>query len=110
MPESLSLGYVLSGLAVIGAITVLLRLAPFVALARLQESRLVAFLGLYMPAGVMVILVMYTLTGTTTDPASWVPAVVALVITIGLHLWRGSAVLSVLIGTAVYVALASLMA
>lgn len=110
MPESLSPGYVLAGLAIVGVITVLLRLAPFVALARLQESRLVAFLGLFMPAGVMVILVMYTLKDTTAAPASWVPAVVALALTIGLHLWRRSSVLSVLLGTAAYIALATAMA
>lgn len=110
MPESLSPGYVLAGLAVIGVITVLLRLAPFVALARLQESRLVVFLGVFMPAGVMVVLAMYTLKDTTVALASWGPVAIALAVTIGLHLWRRSSVLSVLAGTAVYVALASLLA
>lgn len=110
MPAHLSLSYVLGGLAVMGAVTVMLRLAPFAALARLQQSRLVAFLGTYMPAGVMVILVIYTLKDTTGAVASWLPVAVGLLTTIGIHLWRRSAVLSVLVGTAVYVTAVSLLA
>lgn len=110
MPEHISASYVIAGLAVMGVMTVLLRLAPFVALARLQDSRFVQFLGIFMPAGVMVVLVMYTLRGTTSAVASWVPAVAGMAVVIGLHLWRRSSVLSIFVGTAVYVALASLLA
>lgn len=109
MPEHISAGYVIAGLAVMGLITVLLRLAPFVALSRLQHSRIVQFLGIYMPAGVMVVLVMYTLRDTSTAVASWVPAAAGMAVVIGLHLWRRSSVLSIFAGTAVYVALASLL-
>lgn len=110
MPEQISAGYVIAGLAVMGVITVLLRLAPFVALSRLQDSRLVQFLGIFMPAGVMVVLVMYTLRDTSSAVASWVPAVAGMAVVIGLHLWRRSSVLSIFAGTAVYVVLASLLA
>ena len=109
MPEHISAGYVIAGLAVMGLITVLLRRAPFVALSRLQHSRIVQFLGIYMPAGVMVVLVMYTLRDTSTAVASWVPAAAGMAVVIGLHLWRRSSVLSIFAGTAVYVALASLL-
>lgn len=109
MPEHISAGYVIAGLAVMGLITVLLRLAPFVALSRLQHSRIVQFLGIYMPAGVMVVLVIYTLRDTSTAVASWVPAAAGMAVVIGLHLWRRSSVLSIFAGTAVYVALASLL-
>lgn len=109
MPEHISAGYVIAGLAVMGLITVLLRLAPFVALSRLQHSRIVQFLGIYMPAGVMVVLVIYTLRDTSTAVASWVPAAAGMAVVIGLHLWRRSSVLSIFAGTAMYVALASLL-
>lgn len=110
MPAGLSPTYVVVGLLVIGVITVLLRLVPFVALSRLQDSRLVRFLGIYMPGGVMVILVIYTLRDTSVAVSSWVPAVCGLAAVIGLHLWKRSSVLSILVGTAVYVALATALA
>ncbi|WP_333619258.1 branched-chain amino acid transporter permease [Dietzia sp.] len=107
MPAGLSPTYVLVGLLVIGVITVLLRLVPFVALSPLQDSRLVRFLGIYMPGGVMVILVIYTLRETTGAISSWVPAACGMAVVISLHLWKRSSVLSILVGTAVYVALAT---
>ena len=41
------------------------------------------------------------------DPVLALPDILALAITLGLHLWRRNAVLSILGGTASYVALAS---
>lgn len=110
MPSDLSPSYVLAGLVVMGVVTVLLRLVPFVAMARLQNSHAVLWLGTHMPAGVMVVLVIYTLRDTNAALASWFPAVLGMAVVIALHLWRRSAVLSIFAGTAVYVAAASLLA
>jgi len=61
-----------------------------------------------MPLGVMVILLAYTLRKLPlADPVRALPDILALAITLGLHLWRRNAVLSILGGTASYVALAS---
>ena len=61
-----------------------------------------------MPLGVMVILLAYTLRKLPlADPVRALPDIPALAITLGLHLWRRNAVLSILGGTASYVALAS---
>jgi len=63
-----------------------------------------------MPLGVMVILLAYTLRDLPlADPARALPGIVALAVTVGLHLWRRNAVLSILGGTVVNVALASLL-
>jgi branched-subunit amino acid transport protein AzlD len=61
-----------------------------------------------MPLGVMVMLMPYTLRGPSGGSARellWLAA--AVLITVGLHLWRGQALLSILVGTAVYVTLMS---
>ena len=64
-----------------------------------------------MPLGVMVILVAYTLRNLALpDPPRALPDIVALVATVGLHLWRRNAVLSILGGTAIHVALAAAVA
>lgn len=103
MPESVpGAGYVLASLFVMFVVTVGLRAAPFAALALLRDSAVVKFLGTTMPAGVMVILVMYTLrdTGATT----WLPAAIGLGATVAVHLWRRNPALSTVVGTASYVA------
>lgn len=102
-------GAIVALVAVITAVTYLLRLAPFVALRRVQDSPLVAFLGRVMPMGVMVILVVYTLSHVDLTAAPHgLREAVALAVTIGLHLWRRNVLLSLLAGTGTYVALLAL--
>ncbi|MFE4002697.1 branched-chain amino acid transporter permease [Nocardioides sp. YIM B13467] len=103
--------YVLSAVLVSAAVTWTLRAAPFAMLAPLRHSALLAYIGDRMPVGVMVILATYTL--RDTDPVvltSAGPAALALAITIGLHLWRGSMTLSIFAGTAAYVLVTSVIA
>lgn len=100
-----STGYLLAGLGVMFLVTVALRAAPFVALTRLRDSQVVRYLGRTMPAGVMVVLVVYTLRDTTTELGSWLPTAVALAITLGAHLaWRRAAI-SIVLGTATFMLL-----
>ncbi|MCD2119074.1 MULTISPECIES: branched-chain amino acid transporter permease [Rhodococcus] len=101
MPESVpGAGYVLGALAVMFVVTVALRSAPFLALSALKNSAFVDFLGRTMPAGVMVILVMYTL--RDVGESTWLPATVGLAGTIAVHLWRRNAALSTVVGTGLY--------
>lgn len=105
MPDT---GYLLAAVATAVAVTWTLRALPFAVLARLRSSPLVAYLDAAMPVGVMVVLAVYTL--RELDPyvpdRAW-PTVLALLVTVALHLWRRNVTLSVLGGTAVHVALAS---
>ncbi|WP_238556190.1 branched-chain amino acid transporter permease [Dietzia sp. UCD-THP] len=98
-------GYLLAGLGVIFVVTVALRAAPFVALTRLRDSRLVRYLGRTMPAGVMAVLVVYTLRDTTVELGSWLPAAAALTLTLTAHLAFRRAAVSIILGTATYMVL-----
>lgn len=100
-----STGYLLAGLGVMFLVTLVLRAAPFVALTRLRDSEVVRYLGRTMPAGVMVVLVIYTLRDTTTALGSWLPAATALAVTLGLHLAFRRAAISIVAGTAVFMLL-----
>lgn len=100
-----STGYLLAGLGVMFLVTVVLRAAPFVALTRLRDSQVVRYLGGTMPAGVMVVLVVYTLRDTTTALGSWAPALVALALTLGVHLAFRRAAVSIVLGTTTYMLL-----
>ena len=108
-PPGVSPGYVLAGLLVMFAVTVALRAAPFLALSRLRDSRVVRYLGTTMPAGVMVVLVVYTLRDTGSQPQSWVPAGAALAVTLGVHAALRRAALSIVLGTGVYLVLHAAM-
>lgn len=100
-----STGYLLAGLGVMFLVTLALRAAPFVALTRLRDSQFVRYLGRTMPAGVMVVLVVYTLRDTTTELGSWVPAGAALAVTLGVHLAFRRAAISIVLGTATFMLL-----
>ncbi|TRW43264.1 branched-chain amino acid transporter permease [Georgenia yuyongxinii] len=105
-----SAGQIVLTLMVIFAVTYALRLAPFLALRRVRDSALVTFLGRTMPLGVMAILVVYTLSAVDLSTAPHgLPEAIGVLVTAGLHLWRGNAMLSIVGGTGSYmVALAFL--
>jgi branched-subunit amino acid transport protein AzlD len=77
----------------------------------MRESAVVGHLSRHMPLGVMVVLAVYTLRDVPTDSApAALPFVAAVPVTVGLHLWRHNALISILAGTAVHVALATVLA
>jgi len=100
--------YLVAAVAVPAAVTWGLRALPFTALAPLRASAAVSYLADRMPLGVMVILVAYTLRNLPlVHPAPALPDILALAAPAGLHLWRHNAVLSILGGTTLHVALAT---
>ncbi|WP_120521710.1 AzlD domain-containing protein [Arthrobacter celericrescens] len=104
MPET---PYLLAVLAVTFAITFGLRALPFAALNPLRNSLLVRKVSLWMPVGILGILAASTLRTTVlADPAAALPAAVAVAVTVVLHLLgRRRTLLSVGLGTLVFVAL-----
>ncbi|MDI3387605.1 AzlD domain-containing protein [Streptomyces sp. B-S-A8] len=99
--------YLLAAVALSAAITWALRALPFAALAPLRASSTVQYLSTRMPAGIMVILLVYCLRDLPVTETRALAPVIALAVTVGLHLWRRNALLSILGGTAVHVVLAS---
>ncbi|NJP67940.1 AzlD domain-containing protein [Streptomyces spiramenti] len=105
MPET---PYLFAAVAVTVAVTWSLRALPFVALAPLRESRTLHYLGVRMPTGVLVVLVVYCLRGMPVADNAWLAPAAALAVTAGLHLWRRNVLLSITAGTAVHVVLLNL--
>lgn len=91
--------------AVAAAITWGLRALPFAALASLRENALLAQLRLTMPLGIMIILTLYTVSGIDLDRTTAVTYGVGIAVTAALQLWKRHLSLSILVGTAVHVAL-----
>lgn len=96
--------YVVAAILVSAAVTWALRSLPFALLAPLRSSALVQYLGVHMPAGVMTVLVVYTITTLDGSP---IALVAALAVTVGVHLVRRNVALSMLAGTTVYATLTS---
>lgn len=105
MPDN---GYIALLVGVSAAVTWALRALPFAVLAPMRHSAVVRYLSVHMPLGVMVMLAIYTLHSAARENVRemlWLAIGVA--VTAGLHLWRRQALLSILVGTAVYVTLMS---
>jgi branched-subunit amino acid transport protein AzlD len=100
VPET---GSLIGVAAVAGAVTLALRAAPFAAMSALRSSPLVGYLGRHLPAGVMVILVIYLLRDVPWgEPLVGARELVAIAVVVGIQLWRRQALLSMAAGTVVY--------
>ena len=102
-----TLGYLLTLLAITFVIDFTLRALPFKVLEPLRDSRFVSDMAVWMPPGIMLILVLSTLTrGAQESGDRWWAALVATGVTVAVHLLSGRKLLwSVGIGTVCYVAL-----
>ena len=88
---------------VMAAATVLSRVAPFLFLGRHAERPWVRYLGRGVPPVIVTLLVIYCLRGVRID--AWpngLPELGALVVTVGLHLAWGNALISIAAGTGLY--------
>ena len=102
-----TLGYLLALLVITFVIDFTLRALPFKILEPLRDSRFVSDMAVWMPPGIMLILVLSTLTqGAQASGDRWWAALVATGVTVAVHLLSGRKLLwSVGIGTVCYVAL-----
>lgn len=106
MPDT---GHIAILVAVSAVVTWALRALPFAALAPMRHSPVVRYLSLYMPLGVMAMLALYTIRDVPESSGRqqlWM--VIAVLVTAGLQVWRRHALLSIFVGTGIYVALMSL--
>ena len=102
-----TLGYLLTLLVIVFIIDFTLRALPFKILEPLRDSHFVSDMAVWMPPGIMLILVLSTLSqGAQAAGGRWWAALVAAGVTVAVHLLSGRKLLwSVGIGTVCYVAL-----
>lgn len=99
-----SLPYLLAILAIVFVIDFTLRALPFKILEPLRDSRFVENMAVWMPPGIMAILVLSTLSQGVQAGGRW--AALATGVTVAVHLLSGRKLLwSVGIGTLCYIAL-----
>ena len=75
-----------------------------------QPPKVVLYLGKVLPPAMMGLLVVYSLRSIDLMGGSHgIPEAIAVAVTAGLHLWRRNTLLSILAGTACYMALVQLV-
>lgn len=98
-------GYGLAAIGAMAVVTTALRVAPVLLLGRLRDHRLVVRVARFLPPAIMAILVVYVLKDTTVSDAPYgLPEFGCALLVAVVHAWRGDALLSIALGTAVYVA------
>ena len=92
-------------IAVMSAVTLLLRFLPFVLFAK-RTPRAILYLGEVLPYAIMAMLVVYCLRNTSLQSAPHgIPEAVSVAVVVLLHKWRHSTLLSILGGTVCYMVL-----
>ena len=94
-------------IAVVALCTQLTRWLPFFAFRDPDHlPRSIAYLGAYLPPAIMAILVIYCLKDSSfASLGGWLPQAVGVALTAALRLWRRNTLLSIGVGTAVYMLL-----
>ena len=95
-------------IAAMAIVTILLRALPFL-LFRKQTPAYISYLGRVLPPAIIGMLVIYCLKDMTLSlPPFGLPEVIAAVCVVGMQAWKRSALLSILSGTVLYMALVQL--
>ena len=96
---------------VIALVTALTRFVPFLVFGGGRKPpQVVERLGTVLPGAIMAMLVVYCLKGTSFASAEgWLPALIGVGVTAGLHVWRRNTLLSIVGGTVVYMLLVQLV-
>ena len=96
--------------AVIAAVTIALRFAPFLLLRGRETPKFIAYLGRVLPYAIMGMLVVYCLRGVSfTGVSGWLPQAISAALVVGLHIWKRNTLLSIIAGTACYMTLVQLV-
>jgi branched-subunit amino acid transport protein AzlD len=98
-------------IAVVSAVTVLLRFLPFWVFGGKKETpKWVSYLGRVLPSAIMGMLVVFCLKGVSLrESPHGLPELIACAAVVVLHVWRRSTLLSIVGGTAVYMLLVQLV-
>jgi len=99
----MDLNKILTGIAVIGGVTLFTRILPFLFFRKRQPPAMLLLIEEYIPPMVMVILVIYSVKDVAfTSFPYGLPEIAAMVLVAVLHLWKRNALISIFGGTIFY--------
>lgn len=96
--------------AVVAAVTILLRFLPFWIFGNRETPKFVLYLGRVLPFAVMGMLCVYCLKGVSFIAFPYgIPELLSVLLVVLLHLWRRNTLISIIGGTACYMLLVQLV-
>lgn len=99
----LSTSQMLITVLVAGAVTFATRLIPFAAFGKREVPKIVKYLGDIMPPAIIGILIIYCIKdGYTFDMNTLAPQLIAIALTVIVHLWKRNTLISISVGTVSY--------
>lgn len=103
----LTTGQALASILVMAAVTFFTRVLPFVLFGRGDSApKIVLYLGRVLPPAVIAMLIVYCLKSVTfTTLGGWLPALIAGLAAVVLHLWKGNELISIFGATGLYMVL-----
>lgn len=97
-------------IVIMSAVTLLLRVLPFLVFGQRQTPAYISFLGKYLPYAIMGMLVVYCLKGISFLNAPFgLPELIAVALVVVLHIWKRNTLLSIICGTVCYMILLQAM-
>ena len=94
-------------IAVAAVVTLFIRAIPFVIFGGKREvPETITYLGKVLPPAIMVILVIYFVKGINFFAGSrGIPELLSIAVVAGLHIWKKNTLLSIAVGTVLYMIL-----
>lgn len=92
---------------VVAICTLIIRALPFLIFGgKRAVSNTVQYLGKVLPSAIMIILVIYCLRDVNVlEGTHGIPEFIAIAVVIGLHLWKKNTLISIGVGTVIYMLL-----
>ena len=104
------MSYSLKVVIICALCTLLERALPFLIFRNREIPKTVSYLGKVLPMTIIATLVIYCLRNTSLNEiSSVIPTLVAVIITVAVHLWKNNTLLSILSGTAACMILTQLL-
>ena len=99
--------YAAAAILIMALVTFLTRALPFLLFGREDTPpRIILYLGHVLPPAIIAMLVVYCLRGVSfAAAADWIPALIASLAVVILHVWKKNNMLSIMGGTILYMIL-----
>lgn len=103
--------YILLAIIIMALVTAGLRFAPFLIFSKGRKTpKVITYLGKVLPPAIMGMLVVYCLKDTSfVSISGWLPALIAGTLVVASYVWKKNTLLSIILGTAVYMILIRLL-
>lgn len=98
--------YILISIAIMTAVTVTIRSSAFIFFAGKQTPKVVLYLGKVLPSAIIGMLCVYCLKDVNIfNVSSLLPTLIASLFVVGSYIWKKNVLLSIFLGTVLYMLL-----